>query len=56
MKIKVFETNYMDELQADINNFLDKLPDGTLKDIKLTTTSMDDGTSQFAAMVIYREY
>ena len=56
MKVRIFENNSMDALQADINNFLYELPDGTLKDIKLTTTSMDAGTSKLAAMVIFHAW
>ena len=56
MEIKVFESNSMYVLESDINKFIHGMPDDTLKDIKLTTTIMDAGTSEFVAMVIYREY
>ncbi|MEE6647849.1 sporulation protein Cse60 [Limosilactobacillus pontis] len=56
MKIKVFKSNSMYVLESDINKFIHGISYDSLKDIKLTTTIMDAGTSEFVAMVIYREY
>ena len=46
----------MHVLESDINKFIHGMSCDSLKDIKLTTTIMDAGTSEFVAMVIYREY
>ena len=43
-------------LESDINKFIHGMSYDSLKDIKLTTTIMDDETNEFVAMVIYPQY
>lgn len=58
LKVKLFDEDHEGDLQDKINEFLAKLSDDQLIDIKYQVATMYDYKSQvycFSAMVIYKE-
>ncbi|AGE23424.1 UNVERIFIED_ORG: uncharacterized protein DUF2758 [Anoxybacillus amylolyticus] len=56
-KVKVFDKEHEKDLEAAVNDFLARLKDGQLIDVKYSVAAMESEGEQiycFSAMVIYR--
>ena len=56
-KVKVFDKEHEKDLEAAVNDFLSRLKDGQLIDVKYSVAAMESEGEQiycFSAMVIYR--
>ncbi|MDF2699722.1 MAG: hypothetical protein K0Q49_1278 [Haloplasmataceae bacterium] len=57
-KVKTFDEGHETDLQESVNEFLKKVKEGNLIDIKYQVATLYDGREQlycFSAMVIYKE-
>jgi hypothetical protein len=57
MKIKLFDENHEKDLEEEVNEFLEKISDEKIIDIKFQVSTMYDYKDQiycYCAMVIYK--
>jgi len=59
MKVKVFDEDHEEDLELEVNRFLEKLEDSQVVDIKyqvaITTNEEDEQIYCFSALIMYKE-